>query len=332
MRLGIGLFSTEPAARMRDLAHIAEDLGYSHAWFGDSQCLWRDPYVSMGIAAEGTSRIVFGTGVTNLITRHTTVMASVWLTLYEQTGGRVAVGLGAGDSSVSMIGSSPLNLAEMEAGIGDLRALFEGRAVPSSSGKDLQMGFATPATIPLYVACSGPKMLQMAGRIADGVILLVGTNPVFIDAGVANIEKGARAAGRSLDDIDIVLWTPTAVLAEGDEARQLVKSHVARVAMHPLPAQLDADAMAAIEQVRAAYDYRKHMSSAADHSELVPDSLVEHFAIAGTAEECAEQIRRISATAVNEIAVVPYVPAGQGRESAIHAFSEAAAVAASGQE
>jgi 5,10-methylenetetrahydromethanopterin reductase len=283
----------------------------------------------MGVAAAGTSRIVFGTGVTNLVTRHVTVMASMWLTLHEQTGGRVAVGLGAGDSSVSMIGGSALNLAAMEAGITDLRALFAGGSVPGPRGKSLQMGFGVPAKIPLYVACSGPKMLRMAGRIADGVILLVGTNPAFIDAGVANIAAGAEEAGRSLDDIDIVLWTPTSVLPDGDVARQLVKSHVARVAMHPLPADLDPESMAAIDKVRKAYDYRKHMNSAADHSDLVPDFLVEHFAIAGTAEECAEQIRRLSATAVNEVAVVPYSPAGLGREAIIQSFRDAASLAAS---
>ena len=70
MSMGVGLFPTEAPARLRELTHLAEELGYEDVWFGDSQNIWREAYVTMGAAAVGTTRIGFGTGVTNAVTRH----------------------------------------------------------------------------------------------------------------------------------------------------------------------------------------------------------------------------------------------------------------------
>lgn len=322
MRRGIGLFSTEPASRMREMARLADDLGYSHAWFGDSQCLWRETYVTMAAAVEATSRMTLGTGVTNTVTRDLTVLASAWLTLHELSEGRVALGVGAGDSAVRMVGRSPRRLAEIEHDVTALRSLFAGEAIALAAGGEARMGYGVPANIPVYIAASGPKLLRLCGRIADGVILLAGTDPAFINAGIHEIERGASEAGRKVDDIDIVLWTPAAILDDGATARGLVKSHVARVAMHPLPTSVDEATQRSIDAIRDAYDYGSHMSTSADHATLVPDGLVPHFAIAGTPNECAAQIDRIAGTGVDEIAIVPYVPPGSQRESVIERFDE----------
>ncbi|MBK5222457.1 MAG: LLM class flavin-dependent oxidoreductase [Acidimicrobiia bacterium] len=308
---------------MRELTQLAESLGYDNVWFGDSQNIWREAYVTMGAAAVGTERIVFGTGVTNAVTRHPSVLASTWATLSELTGGRVILGIGTGDSSLRTMGLKPMKLAELEAVVADLRRLMRGEpAIESLSGGEYHLNYLTePLDIPIYIAASAPKILELAGRIADGVVLLVGTDPSFIEGALNRIEIGAKAAGRTLEDIRIVLWTPTAIETDAVAARDLVRAHVARVVIRPLPGEVPPAQMEAIERVRASYDYYKHMDTEAGHGDLVNDDLVDMFAIAGTQDECAARLRRIESL-VDQVAIVPFTAPGGDRGLTMRRFAE----------
>lgn len=321
---GVGLFPTESTGAMCSYVRLCEDLGYDNVWFGDSQNIWRESSTVMGAAAVGTSRIVFGTGVTNAVTRHPSLLASTWATLAEFTGGRVALGIGTGDSSLRTMGLKPLKLAELEQSIVDLRALFRGEKVAeSTSGAEYHLNYLTvPMDIPIYIAASAPKILEMSGRIADGVIVLVGTSPNFIEGALHTIEKGAKQSGRTLDDLHIVLWTPTAIGEDSTEARDLVRAHVSRVAIRPLPAKVDPALEKAIDRIRENYDYYEHMNTEAAHADLVPDELVDLFALAGTKSECAQRLKEIEALGVDQVSIVPFVRPGQSREGTIRAFAD----------
>ncbi|KXF50383.1 5,10-methylene tetrahydromethanopterin reductase [Rhodococcus sp. SC4] len=324
MSKGVGLFPTEPVGRMCHYVQLSESLGYDNVWFGDSQNIWRESSTVMGAAAVGTKRIVFGTGVTNAVTRHQSLLASSWATLAEFTGGRVALGIGTGDSSLRTMGLKPLKLAELEESIRQLRMLFKGeKVVEPTSGAEYHLNYLTePMKVPIYIAASAPKILQMSGRIADGVIVLVGTAPRFIEAALATIEKGAKESGRSLDDLHIVLWTPTAIGPDRTEARDLVRAHVSRVAIRPLPATVDPALEAAIERIRQSYDYYHHMDTEASHADLVPDELVDLFALAGTPDECARRLKEIESLGVDQVSIVPFVRPGQSKEPTIRQFAE----------
>ncbi|MEU6263233.1 LLM class flavin-dependent oxidoreductase [Saccharopolyspora shandongensis] len=321
---GVGLFPTEPVSIMRKYTHLAEELGYANVWFGDSQNIWRESSITMGAAAVGTERIVFGTGVTNAVTRHRSLLASTWASLAEFTGGRVALGIGTGDSSLRTMGLKPLKLAELERAIDELRELFAGRDVKeASSGASFHLNYVTePLDIPIYIAASAPRILELSGRIADGVIVLVGASRTFIQAALDTIEKGAKASGRTLDDLHIVLWTPTAIQDNPVKARDLARAHVARVCIRPLPAQVDSSLQAAIDRIRDSYDYYHHMDTEADHADIVPDELVDLFALAGTPAECEQRVREISDLGIDQISIVPFVPPGESREGTIRTFSE----------
>jgi 5,10-methylenetetrahydromethanopterin reductase len=322
MKRGLGLFPTADVGTMRELTRQAEDLGYANAWFGDSPNIWREGYVTMAACAVGTERIVIGTGVTNPVTRHPSVMASTWATLAEWLPGRVALGIGVGDSALQTMGRKPTTLAKLEAWVANFRKLQAGEeAVEDESGKPFHLAYPVPGKVPVYIGASAPKILHLAGRIADGVIMLVGTDPLFVEAGLRTIEAGANEAGRSLSDIDVVLWTPTSILDDRAAARDVVKAHVARIVIRPLPAELPPEQMDQIRRIREAYDYYQHMVNVADHREQVPDSLVNHFALAGTPEECADQLRRIGQTGVNQVAIVPFVTPGDSRARVIDAFA-----------
>lgn len=320
---GVGLFPTADIPTMRQLTQQAEALGYANIWFGDSPNIWREGYVTMAACAVGTERIVIGTGVTNPVTRHLSVMASTWATLAEWLPGRVALGIGAGDSALQTMGRKPATLASLERWVDNWRKLQAGNeAIEEQSDTPFHLAYPVPGKVPVYIAASAPKILKLAGRIADGVIMLVGTDPLFIEAGLRTIEEGAREGGRSLSDVDIVLWTPTSILDDRSAARDVVRAHVARIVIRPLPAELAPEEMAQVQRIREAYDYYQHMVNVADHGSTVPDSLVDHFALAGTPDECAAQLERIASTGVNQVAIVPFVTPGDSRARVIEAFAK----------
>ena len=107
---------------------LAEELGYDQVWIGDSQLIWREMYVLLGAAAQATSGILLGSGVTNPMTRVSAVTASAAATLQELSGGRLTLGIGNGFTSVNTMGRRPATLARLEQTVDEIRALCGGGA------------------------------------------------------------------------------------------------------------------------------------------------------------------------------------------------------------
>ena len=318
---GVGLFPTEALPKMIQLAKVTEQLGYSHIWVGDSHLIWREAYVNMAAMALNTTRVKLGTGVTNPLTRHPSVVASAYATVEEYAPGRTIVGIGLGDSSVETMGMKPAKLSYFEKTMAQMRQLLDGQEVQLETGK---IHLLHPCTnkVPIYIAASGPRMLELSGRIAGGIIVLVGVADEYIAHARERISAGAKAAGRKVEDIDLVLWVPCAV-SDSAPAKDAVKAHVARVVAHPLPYVLDPSEQKVLEEIRKTYDYYHHMDQQANHAEVIPDWLVDKFAIAGTVAECRAQIERVKKSGIQQIAIIPYSPPGGSREETIRGFAKA---------
>jgi len=321
MNYGVGLFPTEPLTKMVHLARVSEELGFSHVWVGDSHLIWREAYVNIAAMALSTSKVKLGTGVTNPLTRHPSVLASSYATLEEYAPGRMIVGIGLGDSSVETMGMKPSTLANFEKSLQQMRELFAGREFQLDTGK-IHLLHPCKSKVPIYIAASGPKMLELSGRIADGIIVLVGVADEYIAHAKEKIAAGAEAAGRKLEDINLVLWVPCAV-SDSSPAKDAVKAHVARVVAHPLPYVLDPNEQKVLEEIRKTYDYYHHMDQQANHAEVIPDWLVDKFAIAGTVDQCRAQIARIKKTGIQQIAIIPYSCPGEDREATLRGFAKA---------
>ena len=306
---------------MVQLAKVTEELGYSHIWVGDSHLIWREAYVNMAAMALNTIRVKLGTGVTNPLTRHPSVVASAYATLEEYALGRTIVGIGLGDSSVETMGMKPAKLSYFEKTMAQMRQLLDGQEVQLETGK-IHLLHPCKNKVPIYVAASGPKMLELSGRIADGIIVLVGVADEYIAHAKEKIAAGAKAAGRKVEDLNLVLWVPCAV-SDTAPAKDAVKAHVARVVAHPLPYVLDPTEQKVLEEIRKTYDYYHHMDQQANHAEVIPDWLVDKFAIAGTVAECRPQIERIKKSGIQQIAIIPYSPPGGSREETIRGFAKA---------
>jgi len=318
---GVGLFPTEPLEKMIQLAKVSEEVGFSHIWVGDSHLIWREAYINMTAMMLNTTKVKLGTGVTNPLTRHPSVSASGYATLEEYSPGRMIVGIGLGDSSVETMGMKPSTLANFEKSLEQMRQILDGKEAQLPTGK-IHLLHPTKTRVPIYIAASGPKMLELSGRIADGIIVLVGVADDYIAHAKEKIAAGAKAAGRKLADLNLVLWVPCAV-SETANAKDAVKAHVARVVAHPLPYVLDPNEQKVLQEIRKTYDYYHHMDQQANHADVIPDWLVEKFAIAGTVAQCKTQIERIKKTGVQQIAIIPYSPPGGSREETIRGFAKA---------
>jgi 5,10-methylenetetrahydromethanopterin reductase len=192
MNYGVGLFPTEPLQKMIHLAKVTEESGYSHIWVGDSHLIWREAYINMAAMALHTSKVKLGTGVTNPLTRHPSVVASGYATLEEYAPGRMIVGIGLGDSSVETMGMKPAKLSYFEKTLGEMRELLAGKEVQLETGK-IHLLHPCKSKVPIYIAASGPKMLELSGRIADGIIVLVGVADEYIAHAKDKIAAGASA-------------------------------------------------------------------------------------------------------------------------------------------
>jgi 5,10-methylenetetrahydromethanopterin reductase len=302
---------------------LAEHLGYDAVWLGDSQLIWRELYVLLGAAAATTARVILGTGVTNPITRHASVTASALVTLDELARGRIIAGFGSGDSAVAVIGARRAPLEALERTIQDVRALAEGREVASQAA-NMRMTFGGPGKCPpIVIGASGPRMLELAGRIGDGVIITrqarTGTT---LTAMLDRVQDGRRQGGPVERPFRTCLSAPVAVHPDRTPAIHAVRPHVASTLRARIHWQLPPAAADARARITAAYDMYQHMDPEATHAALVPDDVVTDFAIAGTAGECIRQTLDLFAAGIDEITIRPYGIHGGARAATMQRFAE----------
>jgi len=329
VKFDVGIVNNQPVPEVVRQAQLAEALGYETVWITDSHLICRELWVTLTACALATSRVKLGPGVTVPHTRHWSVTASAIATLAELAPGRIVLGFGTGGSSAETMGLSVqavARVATLETMTASIRRLLAGGTARADTGADTRLAWlAQPPSVPIYVAGSGPRMLEAAGRLGDGAIMYTGTEPAILKAGLECIARGAARQQRRLADLDVVLWTPTAVDRDRARARDHVRGRVASAMRHPLPVALSPEDQAAVRRLRDAYDSYQHATAGSRHRELVPDRFVDMLALAGTPEEVRAQVRRVmSVPGIGRIIILPQNP-GQGfleRESILRTFAE----------
>jgi 5,10-methylenetetrahydromethanopterin reductase len=173
MKISLGVYPNQSPAEIIGTGKLAEELGFSTLWVLDSHLLFREVYTLLGALAVSTRRIRLGTGVTNPLTRHPTVTASALATLAALSGGRATLGISVGDSALKAMNLEVAKVADLETTVRQCRNLVAGADVSFGAGKTARLHHAG-LPVPIYVAATGPRMLKLAGEIADGVILMNG--------------------------------------------------------------------------------------------------------------------------------------------------------------
>jgi 5,10-methylenetetrahydromethanopterin reductase len=329
VKFDVGILASQPLPVLVRQVQLAESLGFDTAWIADTHLVCRELWVTLAACAAGTSRIRLGPGIAVPHTRHISVTASAIATLHELAEGRVVIGIGTGGSAAETMGLSVgkvARIATLESMALALRRLLGRESIRLDNGTDARLAWLERApAIPLYLAGSGPRMLDAAGRLGDGAIMYSGVAPWLVEAALGCVRAGARTAGRDPGDLDVAIWAPTSIAPDRALARDHVRGRVASALRHAFPVAWSPEDQAVIAQVRAAYDSYQHASAASKHRLLVTDRFVDLMALAGRPEEVREQVRAIIGVGgVGRIILLPQVP-GQDfveREEVLRLFAE----------
>lgn len=333
MEFGI-FFSPETPADLESHAQMAEREGFDLVGLGDSQSIWRDVYASLATVARATDEVRIGPTVTNPVTRHPAVTANAICTIDELSEGRSILGMGSGDSSVQTIGERPARLAELEEHVSVLRTLTRGRSAEydgESIGIEWVGDAESTPDVPIFLGAEGPKTLELAGRVADGVFIGTGLFPELIEESVERVLAGAEAAGRDPDEIETWVLAKANVRETTAEAIDEIKMALAASANHAFRFTLDGKRVPEeyrepIKRLQAEYVPHEHEELGQTRNrELVEELglsayLSDRFAVAGTPTDCREKLKRIDS--VPEIDGVLLTAYTDDRERFVSTFGQ----------
>ncbi len=207
------------------IAALAEEAGFDQVWVSND-LFWRSAPVLLAAASAATSRIALGAGVFNPVSMHVSEVAMQAASLHEISGGRFMLGIGAGaDRFLAWAGLAPQPpVARTRRAIGELRALLSGDAPAGWNAEGrLRTG---PVTVPIYVGAMGPRMLELAGEVADGALPLL-FPPEHYAIAVEQIALGARRAGRDPGSIDVAACVWCSIDDDRDRARRALAEKIA---------------------------------------------------------------------------------------------------------
>ena len=146
-------------------------MGFSTLWVWDTPIYTKDAYVALTVAAQSTEKIRLGPGVSNPLTRHASVIANGIATLDDLSNGRTVLGMGRGaPGSANAVGFRTESMARFRERLEGLRDLVSGEEVRVGRSGGYRV-HAVERRIPIYLSVWGPKMIQMAGEIAEGALI-----------------------------------------------------------------------------------------------------------------------------------------------------------------
>ena len=294
-------------------ARLAEDLGFDYVGIPDSQSLWKELYMSLGVVAGATNKVGIGPTVTNALTRHPAVAASAIATLNEMSGGRAYFGIGSGDSAILNLGLRPARLKELQEYIEAIRTILSGGPC-DYKGRSIHVQWSENP-VPIIMSAEGPKTLNLAGRIADAVIVHSGLSKDVLADTIARIREGERAAGRTEGTAKVWAFAKCNVADRREDAIDEIKMALAASGHHAfrftlegknVPDELQESVMALQgEYVPAQHEQLGETRNAVLSDELgLTEFLADRFAVVGTPEECLEKVRSIQDTGVDNLLIL----------------------------
>jgi 5,10-methylenetetrahydromethanopterin reductase len=296
LALSLGGYYTS-VSKYVEAAEYSESHGIQSLWLPDSQMIHRDLYVSLALCAARTKRIKLGTAVTNPVTRDITITACAISTLDEISNGRAILGIGPGDSSVRRIDRSPATVSQLEIAVSNIRRICRGEELKFLDGDSASMRWSR-RDIPIYISATGPRMLELAGRAGDGVIVNVGTGDAAMRNALSKVKKGLdRRRGRP--SFQVADFSFVSLSEDRRSAIEAARPYVVwywKNARHLF--RENGIETKSLERVDMESKYVEHdyihadsLNSASVHSNLITDEMVDNFTVAGTPEDCLKKLR-----------------------------------------
>ena len=316
-KLGVVLpFSAFPGRDVVTLAQEAETRGYDMAWAAEAS--GADALVTLGIIASHTTRLHVATGIVPIQTRTPIVLTMAATTLGHVAPGRMALGIGV--SSPIIVGQwhgLPFRkpLQHMRETVQILRLALSGERVNFEGEfhriKNFRLSLP-PTPVRIFLGALGPKMLELAGEVADGV-LLNWLAPETVGASIRHLEAGARRAGRSLADFEIAAFVRTCVTDVPARAREWLARDITGYAIVDSYGEFfrTSGYAAEVDAVNAAWKAGDRAGAVTKISPRVVDGL----GVIGPAAFCRERVAEFAKAGLTMPVIMPFSPDADPRPS-----------------
>ncbi len=308
-----------PFVKTADFARRFEASGWDGFAVAEAAGIIPDPYAVLALAASATTTLRLGTAVAVPL-RHPMIAATGMASIQAISGGRARFGIGRGDSAVKILHQEPMPVAEFERYLQRLRGYLSHADVdldgsPTSMARlpavDPSLDAARP---PVDVATTGPRTLDLAVRLADGVVISVGADVERLRNSIRLVEEAAAAAGRDLAEIELGCYVQMAVIGPGDESgreaiRGITLTHARFSGFEPRPARDDVSEADHREYRHAVETMETVLRSARGGivrreggrpgeidfypREAASNELIDRFGIVGSGEYCAERLQEV---------------------------------------
>ena len=308
MKFGIEFVPQIPLDELVRLVKIAEDVGFEYAWITDHYNN-KNVYETLALIAAETETIKMGPGVTNPYVRSPAISASAIATIDEISNGRATFGIGPGDKAtfdaLGIAWEKPVST--IKAAIADINTLLDGGK--TEAGAALGGAKKVQDAIPIYMGAQGPKMLETAGEIADGV-LINASNPKDYEAAMPMIKKGI---GDQAKDFDVAAYTATSIGTDSEAAKNAAKIVVAFIAAGSPPPVIERHGLPeGFNEQMGAFLAKGDFGGAI--GAVTPEAL-DAFSVCGTPDEFIPKIEALA-----DMGVTQYVagsPVGKNVEESI---------------
>lgn len=284
-----------------EFVRYAEARGFEAVWQAETR-LVRDSVVAMAAYAAVTRRIRVGSAVTNIWTRNVATLAAEYLTLDDLAQDRILCGLGTWyDPLAAQVGvNRQKQLLAMREVLTTMRRLLTMERVTHLGTfvqvedvvLDVQSGRKTPRRVPFYIGATGPKMLALAGEIADGVLLNYLVSPGYNQMALAQLEIGARKAGRTIHDIDRPQLIVCSVNADRnlalDRARRFIAPYLV---LQPQIMRASGVDQYLLDEIRQILPMPATAEQIEQAMRLIPNDVVQRVTASGTAQEVRAKVR-----------------------------------------
>ena len=308
MDFGVVLQTDPPAWRVVDIARRAETLGFTYGWTFDSHVLWQEPYVIYSQMLAATNRMIVGPMVTNPGTRNWTVTASMYATLNDMFGNRTICGIGRGDSAMRVLGHTPSKLATLSDSMRVIKDLAEGRET-TYNGTTQHFPWAQASELKILMAAYGPKALHLCGSETNGFILQLADLSIA-EWTIGAVRAAAEETGRDPDDLYICVAAPAYVGTDVAHQREqcrwfggMVGNHVADLVERYGDSGVVPQALTDYIKGREGYDYSGHGKAGHDHTDFVPDEIVDRFCILGDEAAHIERLEALRDLGVDQFSI-----------------------------
>jgi 5,10-methylenetetrahydromethanopterin reductase len=300
-RVALYLQDKHPLREAMQYVRYAESRGFESVWQAESR-LVRDAIVPMAAFAATTERIKIGAGVINNWTRNAALIAQTFSTLDDLAPDRILCGLGVWwEPLASKVGVNRRKpLQAMRETVEVIRRLLAMEKVTFKGEfaqvEDIEIDIVhterKPKQVPIYIGATGMKMMELAGEVADGVLLNYLVSPAYNREAMEHLRKGAELSGRRIEDID----RPQLIVCSLDEdrnraldnARQLVTQYLGQ---QPHIMKASGVSQELLDEIGRVMTWPAQEHQIREAMKMVPDETVQLITASGTPAECRAKVQ-----------------------------------------